>query len=112
MIKPTLEQIDAYCIQRKNSVDAVRFFNYYESNGWKVGRAPMKNWEAAVRTWERIGMERVNRSVKVTACRACMDTGVIHATREVCSCLRGQEAKQARTVMAKVRALTQQARLG
>ena len=52
-IKPTLEQIKAYCLERKNNVDAQRFLDYYESNGWKVGRNPMRDWKATVRTWER-----------------------------------------------------------
>lgn len=50
--KPTIEDIRVYCIVRKNRVDPVAFFNYYESNGWKVGKNPMKDWKAAVRTWE------------------------------------------------------------
>ena len=52
-VKPTLEEIDKYCRSRRNNVDARKFYNYYESNGWKVGKNPMKSWEAAVRTWER-----------------------------------------------------------
>ena len=52
-VKPTLEEIRAYCQERKNNVDPQRFFDYYESNGWKVGRNPMKDWKATVRTWER-----------------------------------------------------------
>ena len=43
----------AYCLERKNSVDAERFVNYYASNGWIVGKTKMKDWKAAVRTWER-----------------------------------------------------------
>lgn len=54
-IKPNLEEIKAYCNERRNNVDAERFFDYYESNGWKVGKNPMKDWKAAVRTWERNG---------------------------------------------------------
>lgn len=50
--KPTIEDIRVYCIVRKNRVDPVAFYNYYESNGWKVGKNPMKDWKAAVRTWE------------------------------------------------------------
>ena len=50
---PTLEQVKAYCFERGNKVDAERWFDYYTSNGWKVGRNPMKDWKAAVRTWER-----------------------------------------------------------
>lgn len=51
--KPTLEQVKQYCIERNNNVDSERFVNYYESNGWKVGKSPMKDWKAAVRNWER-----------------------------------------------------------
>lgn len=50
---PTLTEIEAYCNERGNAVDAERFFNYYESNGWMVGKNKMKDWKAAVRTWEK-----------------------------------------------------------
>ena len=51
--KPTLEDVQAYCLERGNNVDAEKWFNYYSANGWKVGKNPMKDWKAAVRTWER-----------------------------------------------------------
>ena len=51
--KPTLEEVEAYCRERNNNVDAQRFIDYYTANGWKVGRNPMKDWKATVRTWER-----------------------------------------------------------
>lgn len=54
--KPTLEEVKAYCKERNNGVDAERWFNYYSANGWKVGKNPMKDWKAAVRTWERNGV--------------------------------------------------------
>ena len=50
---PTLEEVRSYCAERKNSVDAQRFVDYYTSNGWLVGKNKMKDWRAAVRTWER-----------------------------------------------------------
>ena len=50
--KPTLEEVQSYCRDRQNDVDAQRFIDYYSSNGWKVGKNPMKDWKAAVRTWE------------------------------------------------------------
>ena len=50
---PTLEELQAYCYERGNSVDAVRFIDYYTANGWKVGKNAMRDWRAAVRTWER-----------------------------------------------------------
>jgi len=51
-IKPTLEEVTAYCFERKNEVYPPKFIDYYESNGWKVGRNPRKSWKAAVITWE------------------------------------------------------------
>lgn len=52
-VRPTLDEVAAYCKERKNDVDPEKWMNHYESNGWKVGKNPMKNWQAAVRTWER-----------------------------------------------------------
>lgn len=52
-VKPSLDEIKAYCIERGNNVNPAKFFDFYESKGWKVGKNPMKNWQASVRTWER-----------------------------------------------------------
>jgi len=51
--KPSVEEVRAYCKERKNNVDADTFIDFYESKGWKVGNQSMKDWKAAVRTWER-----------------------------------------------------------
>ena len=59
-VKPTLSEIEQYCIERKNNVNAEQFFDYYESNGWKVGKNSMKDWKAAVRTWERSEYRKPN----------------------------------------------------
>lgn len=50
---PTVEEVRAYSEERGNGVDAQRFVDYYASNGWRVGKNPMRDWKAAVRTWER-----------------------------------------------------------
>ena len=55
---PALEEVKAYCEERGNGVDAQRWYDYYTSNGWKVGKNPMRDWKAAVRTWERNGFDR------------------------------------------------------
>lgn len=52
-VKPTVEEVRAYCIERHNSVDPEAFVDFYESKGWKIGDQPMKDWKACVRTWER-----------------------------------------------------------
>lgn len=59
---PTLEEVKAYCIERKNNVDPERFIDYYTSNGWLVGKTKMKDWKAAVRTWEKNGYSNGNKS--------------------------------------------------
>ena len=50
-VKPTVEEIAAYCKEKKYTVNAQQFFNFYESNGWKIGRNAMKSWQAAVQNW-------------------------------------------------------------
>lgn len=52
-VKPTIDEIKAYCIERANNIDPAQFFDHYTANGWKVGKVPMKDWQAAVRQWER-----------------------------------------------------------
>ena len=51
--KPTVEDVSLYCQSRNNLVDAEKFFDFYSSNGWRVGKNAMKDWKAAVRTWEK-----------------------------------------------------------
>jgi len=50
--KPTVTDIRDYCRERRNGIDAQRFFDFYEAKGWRVGNQPMKDWQASVRTWE------------------------------------------------------------
>ena len=51
-IKPTIDEIKDYCLERKNNVNAESFSNYYEARGWKLKGIQMKDWKACVRTWE------------------------------------------------------------
>lgn len=51
--------VAAYCEEKGYHVDAERFVSYYEAIGWKVGRNPMKSWQAAVRTWASKGKSTV-----------------------------------------------------
>ena len=50
---PTVDEVREYCEERGNSVNPQRFVDYYSSNGWMVGKNKMKDWKAAVRTWEQ-----------------------------------------------------------
>lgn len=56
-VPPTVEEVQAYCSERGNGVDANAFVDYYTAIGWKVGRNKMRDWKASVRYWER---NRVN----------------------------------------------------
>lgn len=52
---PSLNDVAGYCMERKNGIDAESFVAFYESKGWMIGKNRMKDWKAAVRTWERRG---------------------------------------------------------
>lgn len=52
-IKPTLEEINQYCLERNNGINAEAFYDFYECKDWYVGKNKMKDWKACVRTWER-----------------------------------------------------------
>ena len=62
MERPTLDEVRAKIIEKGYSVDAEAFWNYYESNGWKVGKNPMKKWESALVTWQKKENEHKNRN--------------------------------------------------
>lgn len=51
--KPSVEEVKNYCLERNNSVDPEAFVSFYDSKGWMIGKNKMKDWKAAVRTWEK-----------------------------------------------------------
>lgn len=72
-VKPTINEIQDYCIERNNNVNAEHFFDYYESNGWKVGKNSMKDWQAAVRTWEKNSYTNTTKQTKKTNTEQTLD---------------------------------------
>ena len=60
--KPTVEEIENYCLERKNNVDAQTFYDFYESKGWLIGKNKMKDWKACVRTWEKSDKKNNSKS--------------------------------------------------
>jgi hypothetical protein len=68
--KPSLEQVQEYCQERGNKVDLDKWFAFYDSNGWKVGKNPMKDWKGAIRTWEPDGF-RAKSQIKKELCQKC-----------------------------------------
>lgn len=66
-IKPTQQEVKEYMLQQSMQDESERFYNYYEANGWKVGKNPMKNWKAAVITWKKNTNEvQTNKYTKFT----------------------------------------------
>ena len=61
-VPPKVEEVKAYCEERKNGIDPEMFISFYESKGWMIGKNKMKDWKAAVRTWEK--KERANKADK------------------------------------------------
>ena len=54
-VKPTVEEVRAYILEKNYPIDAEQFWNFYEAKGWMIGKAPMKNWKACVATWLKNG---------------------------------------------------------
>ena len=52
-VPPTVDEVKTYCEARQNNVNPEQFVDFYESKGWMIGSNKMKDWKAAVRTWER-----------------------------------------------------------
>jgi len=66
---PTIIEIKEYCTERKNSVDAETFFNFYESKDWLIGKNKMKKWKACVITWEKSRNNNTNTNDRTTSHR-------------------------------------------
>ena len=52
-VKPTTEEIQKYCDERDNGINAIAFYDFYESKNWYIGKNKMKDWKACIRTWEQ-----------------------------------------------------------
>ena len=83
----SLLEVQKYCKERKNDVDHERWYSHYESNGWKVGKNAMKDWRAAVRTWEKNEFNAPNKPVDAGSApntAPCPKTIVEDGVRYVC----------------------------
>lgn len=60
--KPSIAEIEAYCKERGNGIDAESFYYFYESKGWVIGKSPMKSWKSAIITWEKNKRKNVNET--------------------------------------------------
>lgn len=57
-VPPTVEEVSAYCAERRNSVDPEAFFAHYDANGWMIGKTKMKKWKSAIVTWEKNNFQK------------------------------------------------------
>ena len=71
---PTVEAVSDYCQERNNSVDPETFVDFYASKGWKIGKEPMKDWKAAVRTWEKRDRKENNKASPFNATQYLLDS--------------------------------------
>ena len=69
--KPDIDEIRAYCLERKNNVDPNLWLDHYISNDWKVGKNAMKDWKAAVRTWEKSSFRDTQKKGAVNYQQKC-----------------------------------------
>ncbi len=60
---PSFDDVQHYCLIRRNGIDPGAFIDYYQSVGWKIGSKPMKDWQAAIRTWERTNGQKVQSNI-------------------------------------------------
>ena len=60
-VPPTVDEVSAYCLERKNGINASDFVDFYTGKGWMIGKNKMVDWKAAVRTWERNRSNAINR---------------------------------------------------
>lgn len=78
-IIPTTEEVKKYCLERKNGVDYVKWHNFYTAKGWKIGKEKMKDWQAAVRTWEQRKEDVKEWPKHPKTCTECFGNGYIIA---------------------------------
>lgn len=74
-VKPTISDIEQYCSEKNISINAQQFIDYYESNGWKVGRNSMKDWQATVRRWasNNYGKKKSNKDNAINVVKEVME---------------------------------------
>ena len=80
--KPTLEEVEEYCKERNNNINAQKFIDFYESKGWKVGKTPMKDWKACIRTWESNNTNKPTNVVNTLPERLNKDFDIEEMTEE------------------------------
>ena len=78
---PSLEDVTAYCLERRNQVNLRLWMDHYTANGWKVGRNTMKDWKAAVRTWEKNGVNNTNAKGNTNRAEQRQQTNIDAARR-------------------------------
>ena len=62
---PTISEVEVYCLERKNNIEAESFINFYDSKGWMVGKNKMKDWRACIRTWEMREKKKPMKTSKI-----------------------------------------------
>lgn len=79
---PTLAEVREYCKERGNSVDAEQFIAFYDSKGWKIGSSKMKDWKAAVITWEKREQSKPNKKPSYAFENSSIDDDMLSVLKE------------------------------
>ena len=83
---PSIQEVQEYCNERQNGIQAFKFVNFYQSKGWKVGNQSMKDWKAAVRTWEQKNKENGNHQSTINGNSGNQNNGnKVSGTKEILS---------------------------
>ena len=70
-VPPSVEEVAAYCLERKNAVDPQAFIDHYEASGWIRGKTKIKSWKACVHTWEKSSKDAVVGTGSGPVCPLC-----------------------------------------
>ena len=89
---PSIDEVSKYCKERKNRVSPQAFLDFYQSKDWMIGKNKMKDWRAAVRTWEQRDKNDIKGTPQkdISSCKKCQGIGVIYDEKGIfrgkCSC--------------------------
>lgn len=74
---PTIDEVVAYCGERQNGIDPQRFLDHYAAKGWMMGRSPVRDWRACIRTWEANDRTKTTEGAKPALTAADWDAAAL-----------------------------------
>ena len=96
---PTREEIESYCRERNNGIDAGYFYNFYRAKGWRMGQNPIQDWRALVRVWETRDAQRGGGPGAPSAPSDGTNADLRDAIQSVLNMARQRRARQNNTLL-------------